>query len=208
MEVRFVDEFEGSLGWTPAAAELRQRTSHAVSSGGRVWIVDPVDGVGIDERLRGLGEPSAVVQLLDRHNRDCRRVAERLGVPLHVTPFAGVEGAPFSVVRVLDVPGWHEAALWFPAERILVCADAVGSAPYFRARPERIGVHPLLRLWPPKALAGFEPRQLLLGHGEGLAGEEAAEALHAALRTARRRIPSWLRGLPQSRRRHQYTSVR
>lgn len=207
-EVRFVDEFEGSFGWTPARAELRQRASHAVLSGGRAWIVDPLDGVGIDERIRGLGDPAGVVQLLDRHNRDCLRVAERLGVPLHVTPFAGVQDAPFDVVRVVDVPGWHEAALWFPAERILVCADAVGSAPYFRARGERVGVHPLLRLWPPRALAMYEPSQLLLGHGEGLAGDEAAAALRTALRTARRRIPSWLLGLPQSRRRHQYTSVR
>jgi hypothetical protein len=208
MKVRFVDEFEGSFGWTPATAELRRRTSHAVSSGGRVWIVDPLDGDGIDERIRALGEPAGVVQLLDRHTRDCRRVAERLGAPLHVTPFAGVEVAPFDVVRVLDVPGWHEVALWFPAELILVCADAVGSAAYFRARGERLGVHPLLRLWPPKALARFEPTQLLLGHGEGLAGDEAVAALSSALRTARRRIPGWLLRLPQSRRRHQYTSVR
>jgi hypothetical protein len=195
VQVRFVDEFEGSVGWTPAQAELRRRTSHAVASGGGVWIIDPLDGAGIDERIRGLGEPAGVVQLLDRHNRDCRALAERLGVPLHVTPFAGVEAAPFEVARVLDVPGWHEAALWFPAERILVCADAVGSAPYFRARGERIGVHPLLRLWPPKALARFEPMQLLVGHGEGLAGEVAAKALHAALRTSRRRIPSWVKDL-------------
>jgi hypothetical protein len=201
--VRIVDEFEGSLGWTPTEEELRRRTSHAVASGGRVWIVDTLDGEGIDGRIRQLGEPAGVVQLLDRHNRDCRAVAERLGVPLNVTPFGGVEGAPFDVVRVVDLPGWSEAALWFPGERILVCADAVGSASYFRATGERIGVHPLLRLWPPKALARFEPRQLLVGHGEGLAGDEAAEALQAALRTARRRIPAWILGLPQSRRRHQ-----
>jgi hypothetical protein len=203
MEVRIVDAFKGSFGWTPLEPEFRQRTSHAVSSGGRVWIVDALDGAGIDERIRGLGEPAGVIQLLDRHNRDCRAVAARLGVPLHMTPFAGVEGAPFDTVKVVDLPGWHEAALWFPAEHILVCADAVGSASYFRAERERIGVHPLLRLWPPRALARFEPRQLLVGHGEGLAGDEATEALRTALATSRRRIPRWLLGLPQSRRRHQ-----
>ena len=203
MAVRFCDEFEGSIGWTPAEPELLRRTSHAVAAGGRVWIVDPLDGEGIDERIRELGEPAGVVQLLDRHERDCRPVAERLGVQLHVTPFGGVAGAPFEAVRVVNFPGWHETALWFPAERVLVCADAVGSASYFRAKGERIGVHPLLRLWPPKALARFEPRQLLLGHGDGLAGDEAAEALHAALRTSRRRIPGWLLALPQSRRRVQ-----
>jgi hypothetical protein len=203
MKVRFCDEFEGSFGWTPAEPELQRRTSHAVASGGRVWVVDSLDGEGIDERIRALGEPAAVVQLLDRHTRDCRAVADRLGVPLHVTPFAGVQAAPFDVVRVVDFPGWREAALWFPAERILVCADAVGSASYFRAKGERIGVHPLLRLWPPKILARFEPRQLLFGHGEGLAGEEAAEALRTALRTSRGRIPAWLASLPQSRRRQE-----
>ena len=203
MFVRIVDEFEGSFGWTPTEEELRRRTSHAVASGGRVWIVDALDGEGIDGRIRQLGEPAGVVQLLDRHNRDCRAVAERLGVPLHVTPFGGVAGAPFDVVRVVDVPGWREAALWFPGERILVCADAVGSASYFRAKGERIGVHPVLRLWPPKALARFEPRQLLLGHGEGLAGDEAAQALQGAIRSSRRRIPGWLLGLRQSRRRVQ-----
>jgi hypothetical protein len=203
MAIRFCDEFEGSVGWTPAEQELRRRTSHAVASGGRVWIVDPLDGEGLDGRIRQLGEPAGVVQLLDRHDRDCRPIAKRLGVPLHVTPFGGVEGAPFEVTRVVDLPGWSEAALWFPGERILLCADAVGAASYFRAKGERIGVHPLLRLWPPRALARFEPRQLLVGHGEGLAGDEAAEALQAALQTARRRIPAWLAALPQSRRRVQ-----
>jgi hypothetical protein len=198
--LRFCDEFEGSIGWTPAERELRRRTSHAVASGGRVWIVDPLDGEGLDGRIRQLGEPAGVVQLLDRHDRDCRAVAARLGVPLHVTPFGGVEGAPFDVVRVVDVPRWREVALWFPGERILVCADAVGSASYFRVRGERIGVHPLLRPWPPKALARFEPRKLLLGHGQGLAGAEAAQALKAAMHSARRRIPAWLLGLVRSRR--------
>jgi hypothetical protein len=116
-----------------------------------------------------------------------------------VTPFPGVDGAPFEVVKVIDAPGWREVALWFPAERILVCADAVGSAPYFRAKGERLGVHPMLRLWPPKTLSRFQPLQLLLGHGEGLAGEGTADELRTALRTSRRRMPSWLLALPRRR---------
>ena len=199
--VRFVDEFEGSIGWTPAQPELRRRTSHAVAAGGGVWIIDPLDGEGVEERIRALGEPAAVIQLLDRHERDCRALATRLGIERHVTPFAGVPGAPFEVVRVLDLPGWHEAALWFPADRILVCADAVGTASYFVAEGEPVAVHPLLRIIPPKVLLRYEPRQLLVGHGEGLAGDHATEALHEALLTSRRRIPAWLRSLLQSRRR-------
>jgi hypothetical protein len=204
VKIRFCDEFEGSVGWMLAEQEVRRRTSHAVASSGRVWIVDPLDGEGLDERVRALGEPAGVVQLLDRHDRDCRSVAQRLAVPLHVTPFGGVPGAPFEVVRILDVPGWREIALWFAGERILVCGDAVGTARYFAAPAERAGVHPLLRLTPPRTLARFRPRQLLVGHGEGLAGAEAAEALANALRTSRRGIPRWLAGFIQSgRRQHQ-----
>jgi hypothetical protein len=202
--LRFCDEFGGSVGWMRADSDFRRRTSHAVASSGRVWIVDALDGDGLDERVRTLGEPAGVVQLLDRHDRDCRAVAARLGVPLHVTPFAGVREAPFEVVRIANRPGWREVALWFPAARVLVCGDAIGTAGYFPAPGERAGVHPLLRLTPPRTLARFEPRQLLVGHGEGLAGEEAADALATALVTSRRRIPSWLVGFVQrGRRRHQ-----
>jgi hypothetical protein len=201
MDLRFVDEFEGSVGWTPVRDELRRRISHAVASGGRTWVVDPLDGTGIDDRIRGLGEPAGVIQLLDRHTRDCRAVATRLGVALHVTPFSGVPGAPFDVVQILDVPGWREVALWFPAERILVCGDALGSASYFLAKGERIAVHPLLRLVPPKALSRYEPRQLLVGHGEGIEGEEVPGVLRSAIQMSRRRIPSWLASVAQSRRR-------
>ena len=189
------------MGWTPARNELQRRTSHAVASGGATWVVDPLDGPGVDERIRGLGEPAGVIQLLDRHGRDCRAVAARLGVALHVTPFSGVPGAPFDAVHILDLPGWRETALWFPAERILVCGDALGSASYFLAKGERIAVHPMLRLFPPKGLDRFEPRQLLVGHGEGIEGEEVPPALRSALRTSRRRIPRWLVSVAQSRRR-------
>lgn len=192
MEVRFLDELEQGFGWAPD--EPLHRTSHAVLAGGGVWVTDPVDGHGIDERIRALGEPRGVVQLLDRHRRDCAAVADRLGVRLHVTPFGGVPGAPFEARRIVNIRRWREVALWFPQERILVTADALGSLAYFRARGERFGVHPLLRLFPPRgALGGLAPRHLLFGHGPGYHGEDAEAALREALRTARRRLPSALR---------------
>ena len=39
-----------------------------------------VDWAGLDETVAGLGEPAGVVQLLDRHNRECAAVARRLAL--------------------------------------------------------------------------------------------------------------------------------
>ena len=44
-----------------------------------------------------LGEPAGVVQLLDRHNRDCAAVAAELGVPHLVVPDA-VPDSPFEAI--------------------------------------------------------------------------------------------------------------
>jgi hypothetical protein len=197
MEVRFYDEFEHGFGWTPAEPELEERTSHAVLSGGKVWVTDALDGDGAEERIRALGEPAAVVQLLDRHERDCAAVAGRLGIPLLVTPFDGVPGAPFEVIPVVRRRRWEEIALWFPAERILVVGDALGTADYYRAGDEPIAVHPLLRLKPPRrAFAGLEPLHLLCGHGPSRHGEDVPADVREALATARRRLPqAWLGGL-------------
>jgi len=190
VDVRFFDEFEHGFGWGPAEPELMERASHAVLAGGRVWATDALEGPGVEARIRALGAPAGVVQLIDRHSRDCAALAERLGVPLHVTPFDGVPGAAFEVIAIVRRRGWREVALWFPAERILVCADALGSARYFRAGGERIAVHPVLRLAPPRrALGGLAPEHILFGHGEGIHGAEATTALDEALATARRRLP-------------------
>jgi hypothetical protein len=189
--MRVVDEFEAGFGWQPEDPEFLERTSHAVLSVGKVWLFDVIDVPGLDERVRALGEPAGVVQLLDRHGRDCATVAQRLGVPHQLTPRA--TGGPFSAVEVVWMQRWHEVAVVFAQERVLMVGDAVGTASYFRAPGERLGVHPLLRAWPPKKLlSGEPPLHLLCGHGEGIHGESAAEALHEAVETARRRIPNWL----------------
>jgi len=168
-----------------------QRASHAVADGGRVWAIDPVDDDEAIRRMRALGEPAGVVQLLDRHNRDCALVARRLGVPHLAVPETAPAGAGFEVIPLLRRRRWHEVALWFPATRTLVCADALGTAPYYRARSERIAVSPLLRLTPPQALLAFEPEHVLVGHGAGV-HDGAAGAVREALTKSRRRTPSWL----------------
>ena len=195
MEVRFCDELDAGFGWIAAEPPLLERCSHALRAGGGVWITDPVDGEGVETRIRALGEPAGVVQLLDRHGRDSAALASALGVPHHRVPLDGVPGAPFEVVKVVDIPTWHEIALWFPEERALVCADALGTASYYLAPGERVAVHPWLRLLPPRRLGGKEPLHLFVGHGEGIHGREAGAELERALGESRRTTPRWAAGV-------------
>ena len=191
MDSRPCDEFTHGFGWREDG--FLERTSHALVADGAVWLVDPLDAEGIEGRVREAGRPAGVIQLLDRHDRDCAELARRLGVPHHVVPRAEIEGAPFRFLSVVNVPGWREAALWWAEERVLVFGDALGTARYFRAAGEPLAVHPFLRLLPPRAMArGLTPTHVLCGHGEGIHGEEAAFELEQALATARRRIPRWL----------------
>jgi hypothetical protein len=196
--VRFCDEFERGFGWI--VEERLGRTSHALLAGGRVWIVDPVEDGAVWNRIQELGRPAGIIQLLDRHGRDCADFARRLDVPLHVTPFAGVEGAPFRFIPIRRNRFWQEVALWWEEERVLVCGDALGTVGYFRAGAEPLGVHPFLRPRPPRQLAVAQPQIILVGHGEGVLAD-AASALEEALQTARRRIPRLIAGLPTSLRR-------
>lgn len=182
------DEFEGGFGWIEETGFLR-RCGHALVDGGKVWLVDPFDDEGLEERVRAAGEPAGVIQLLDRHGRDCEALAGRLGVPV----WRLAAPAPFRAVPLATPPRWREVALWWPERRVLVGGDALGTARYYRAGDERLAVHPLLRPLPPRRLAGLAPERVLVGHGAGV-HEDAAAALAEALATSRRRLPAWLWG--------------
>ena len=186
------EEHEIGISWMPDAGEMMQRACHAVRLNGGVWIVDPVDVGGLDERIVALGDPAGVLQLLDRHERDCATVAGRLGVPHHRLPFDGIDGAPFEPVKVIDQRFWKEVAIWVPSERALIVPEAVGTAPYFRSGDEEIGIHPFLRLLPPRKLGAYEPVHLLTGHGTGMHGGATPAALRDALDGSRRRLPGAL----------------
>jgi hypothetical protein len=183
-----VDEQEDGFGW--AIDEPLERTSHAVRVDGRVWLIDPVDAAELEDRIRALGDPAGVLQLLDRHARDGAAWAARLGVPL-VRAFEGLAGTPFQALPVLDNRFWREVALWEPQSRTLLCADVLGALEFFRAGEERIGMHPLLRLAPPRSLLSVAPERVLVGHGGGI-HQDAAAAVHDTVRNARRRIPAAL----------------
>ena len=188
LSLRFCDQFGGGFGWI--VDEFMQRCSHALVEDDRVWAIDPVDGEGVEERIRAAGAPAGVLQLLDRHNRDCAALAARLGVRHHVVPQGSL--GPFAFISVRSTQSWNEVALWWADRRVLVCADVLGTARYYRAGNERLAVHPLLRARPPgRELGALPPNVILCGHGEGVL-EDAETALREALSTSRRRIPGQL----------------
>jgi hypothetical protein len=187
--VKIVDEFDGGLGWIEDA--FLGRTSHALAADGGVWLVDAVEPPDtVSQAIAALGDVAGVIQLLDRHSRDSAKLAERFGVE-HVVAYAGQNGTPFELVPLVRRRPWREVALWWPERRVLVCGDALGTIGYFLSIGDRIGVHPLLRLFPPRRLAKLDPERVLVGHGEGV-HDDATTALHEALATARRRAPGVL----------------
>lgn len=134
-----------------------------------------------------LGDPAGVIQLFDRHSRDCEELADRYGVP-HLRLPDRIPGTPFELRRVVWLPGWRELALWWPDEDLLVVSEAVGTGAYFAVAGKQAGIHPFLRGWPPGALREFSPKRLLAGHGPSI-HEHAGRALSEAVSRSRRDIP-------------------
>jgi hypothetical protein len=180
------------ITWTERGGTVR--SAHAVVSAGRVWLIDPFEDEAALSAAAELGEPAGVLQLLDRHNRDCKSLAQRLGVALLRLP-ERTPDTPFKVVPMISRKGWREIGLWWSAENALIVAEAVGTAPVFTAG-RRAGVHPLLRLTPPRRqLSAHAPERLLVGHGEAIEAGASA-ALKDALDHARSDIPRLLLKLP------------
>ncbi len=192
--MQICDETPFGFGWIAPEPAMLERSSHALRTEAGVFLIDPVEVPGIHERIGELGDVVGVIQLLDRHGRDCWRFADRHQVPLHRTPFTGIPDSPFEVIRVLETVMWKEVALWWPQERVLVTADALGTPDYYRAPDEKIAVSPLLRVVPPRRLRDLDPEHVLCGHGPGLHGPDAAAAVRDSIDNARRRGPSWLIG--------------
>ncbi len=173
-----------------------ERAFHALVDDGRVWLVDPLDLPELDA-VEELGRPAGVLQLLDRHNRDCAEIAARLDVP-HLNLPDAVPDSPFEAIPVLRVPGWKETALWWPQREALIVAEALAGNPMHTGGEQAVGIHFLLRAWPPGALRGYRPRHLLLGHGHALHGPDAAAGVETAYARSRRDLPRVLLKLPGS----------
>jgi len=202
-ELREIDRHEHGVGWLAFPDEQMQRASHAVVHDGGVWVLDPVDAPGVDDLLAELdGEVVGVVTCLDRHKRDAAAVARRHGVPVYVpdwmTGVAPELDAPVErfggeltdgvrAIRVRDssLPPWQEVALLFESSGTLYVAEALGNAEYMVTNAERLGVHPMLRLTPPREpLSGLDPEHVVVGHGPGV-HERASEVVRQALSDAR-----------------------
>jgi hypothetical protein len=210
-DLRVIDRFEGGVGWIAYPEEAMERSSHAIVSDDEVWAVDPVDGEGVDDLLVDPGEVAGVLVLLDRHLRDADAVATRHDVAVHLPAWmrsidgdidapverfdAGEAGVDFELLTLVDNPFWQEAALYRQHDGLLYVPEAVGTSRYFRAGTERLGVHPLLRMTPPRRVTELTVDRLLVGHGAGV-HDEAESALVEAISTARRRAPrAWMEGL-------------
>lgn len=201
--MRVIDRFANGAGWIAHPDERIQRASHLLGDGDEVWVVDPVDAAGVDDLIGEYGDVVGVVVLVDRHTRDAGVIARRHGVPVYlpawlsgvarrldvpierVTTELGETG--YVVRRIVDWPYWREAAL--VGKGTLLVADALGTAEYFRVGYKALGVHPFLRIAPPRRpLRGVTPERVLVGHGAGVF-ENATSELHIALRDARRTAP-------------------
>lgn len=195
-----VREDEDGFGWIAHPGEEMQRASHAFRTDDGVYVVDPVDVPDLDEHLAALGDVTGVVVGLDRHERDSEVVAARHDVPVYVPEFFGETSIEektkplrgvlerFDVIPVVNKPFWNEIALWDGESGVLWVSEAVGTVEYYTTKSEDLGVHPMLRAFPPrKKLGGLSPGELYCGHGAGVT-TGAAQALTNALSGSRRRM--------------------
>lgn len=208
-ECVLVDEWDGGFSWVVHPEEVGHRTSHALcGDDSEVWLVDPLDAPGLDERLAALGTVAGVVVCSDYHARDAPGLARRHDVAVYVPawlsrarerldgPITTVTGtvstSGFTVRRCAPFPGWNEALLVRERDGTLYVPDVLGTTRLFTVGPERVGSYLLCRVrFPTGAFARLTPERLLVGHGTGIF-EDATEALNTALSGTRRRLPAAL----------------
>lgn len=192
----------GGFGWQAHPGEFGRRTSHAVETGEGVWLLDPLDAPGIEERIRELGEVVGVAVCSDYHARDADRFADRYDVPVAApawlsrvearieAPLQRVEGelAGFELRRLRPLRAWRETVLYRERDGTLYVPDFLSTHGKFTVGEERLGMPTFSRLSPPRETLDCAPERILCGHGEGVFGD-ATDALAGTLSGARRRFP-------------------
>lgn len=210
-KIAIVDRWEDGFGWMAHPDERAERTSHAVVGQDGVWVFDPLDGPGVEDRIDALGPVAGVAVLSNHHARDAGAIAERHGVSVHlpewmdhaaeqvdapITQYAAPPGEWVELgesgirVRTVDPPtAWQEAIAYRPADGTLRVPDMLSSGEEMTVGDERVGCYFFHRFAPPRnVFSDLEPERLLFGHGRGVS-EAATEALDTALANARRNLP-------------------
>jgi hypothetical protein len=199
---RVVDDWDGGFGWQAHPDEPGERTSHAVAADEGVWLFDPLDAPGIDERIATLGDIAGVAVLADYHTRDAAALARRHDVPVTVptwlsrvadrvdAPVDRVSGsvAGFELRRLRPLWAWRETVAYRERDGTLYVPDFLSTHAKFTAGDERLGLPTFSRLAPPRERLDCEPDRILLGHGTGIF-TDATGTLRKTLRGARRRFP-------------------
>ncbi|RLM63185.1 hypothetical protein DVK05_08065 [Halorubrum sp. Atlit-8R] len=190
-----VTEWDGGFGWIAVPDEEARRASHALATADGVWVVDPVDADGLDDRLAELGDVVGVAVVQDRHTRDAEAVARRHDVPVAAPEWASLtrekldgeaaplgpalDGTDYAVRDLIRRDDWEEAALWDAAAGTLLVPETLGTLPAFTEGDAALGVHPAIDD-PPDWLADVDPDRVLVGHGASV-HEDASAALAAAV---------------------------
>lgn len=193
------DSVDDGFTWIAHPEETMQRASQALVTGDGVWLVDPLDADGLDDRIAEYGDVAGVAILVDRHERDAAAIATRHEVPVTRPPGIGraidaptrdvtdgLPGTGYAFLTVQNGTPWQEVGLWNGTT--MVVPESLGTNAFSRAGDERVGLNPAARLFPPRHLSEKHVEQLLVGHGRPLL-DDVTPSLRGALTNARRRLP-------------------
>lgn len=201
--MRVTLEWKDGLSWIAHPTEPGQRSSHAVRTADGVWLFDPIDAPGIDERVRSLGEVTGVAVCSRYHTRDAETFARRYDVSIHTADWidrvedrvdapvrsttADLDNA-FRTVACRPLPIWKELCCYHEPSKTLIVPDSLGTIDPWVVGDERLGLELFRRLQPPRQLAALDPNRVLVGHGDPVT-EDAGQALEDALVGVRRSFP-------------------
>lgn len=137
-----------------------QRASHALVSDDDVWLIDPLDGGGLDDELQELGTVSSVFVLGSEHHRHADRLAARYDVSIHVPAWFEEDAKDFDAdvqtftteladtgFEVLNLKEgfWQEAGLYHLDRKTLVVSDTFMTA-LFTGQTGRVELFPPARI--------------------------------------------------------------
>lgn len=216
-----VVDWPGGFTWVAHPSEAMERASHAigVTADGRsaetdadvdaVWVIEPIDYDGLDDRLNDVGPVAGVVVLAGFHRRDAAAVADRHNVPVHLAGAVGglarrldvptrvfrdeLAGTRFRAIPVMGGIPWSESVLYEDSTGTLIATEVLVSSHAATGAGERVAVSPYVRLFPPReALGKLSVSRLLLGHGQPIL-DDAQAALDSAMAECYRGYPAYLR---------------